>query len=545
MATVIAPSSPARIAAPPAAGYEMVSGEPRIRVRPPIPVVYPADHTDQLIIVEASGNQRRLAEVRAVSVESPSWVLNGVGSMGFSCSTSNPAMEHFVIPGTMVDGAGVMRLVGREVQLWRDGDLWWAGPPISASVGLDGSVSFTCMDLGWYLFRKFFGAAERRDLLLGIGSMDRPGLPGWAVSPGCVKANDWADKVRGEGSMSLTGGGAVRASFVRPTTTLSEAMAVHATAMVKIPGGTPLGTGVMTISVWSLDGVKLNQRSVVVDEQTTFDRWQRVATYAMLPPRAPHRVEVALWSLGTHGATKFDDVRSLENNTTGIPEGADLTAHGVNGVRHVQDGRGQTPGFGLTPVVLSETGTVEILGERHLNHLQFQDFLARYTDRTDGFDWRIDAYRRQIQFAHRIGADHRHTVLHDRNTASGGWKHDESQIASKIVVPGEGDGVDRPEGGYTDTSRTAGLVLDYFHQPPAGTPLSALDPMAREVWEQRSQPQISYDGLAVSDRYLGTIRPGDTVPSRLRSGFFRTPDADPMRIGEVKLDVAAGQLVLT
>ena len=29
------------------------------------------------------------------------------------------------------------------------------------------------------LFRKFFGAAERKDLLLGIGSMDTAGLPGW------------------------------------------------------------------------------------------------------------------------------------------------------------------------------------------------------------------------------------------------------------------------------------------------------------------------------------------------------------------------------
>lgn len=535
---------PARFLTAAPARFHMRPGTARIGVRPMLPVIYPEGHTDQLLIVEAV-TERPLAEIRGASMTKASWQLNGVGELDFSCSSSNSAMDHLVDPRTVVDGAGVMRLVGREIQWYRDGVLHWAGPPITGSPSLDGTVSFVCMDLLWYLFRKFFGAAERRDLLLGKGSMDKPGLPGWAMTPGCVKTRDTDDKRRGVASMALTGTGAASASFIRPTTTLATALPVYLTLMAKVPAGTPVGTAIASIVVKSLAGATLNQKVITVDEETPLGEWTRFDDYALLPPRAPHRVEVYLWSAGPHGATKFDDVRSLEDNTTGILPGADLSTHGVAGVNHVQKGRGQGPGFGITPVVVTNTGTVEPLGERHRNHIQMQDFLARYTDRADGFDFRVDPLRRQIQFAHRIGVDHVNIGLHDRTVASGGWTHNEAELSSKIVVPGEGDGVTRPEGGYTNTSRTAGLVLDYYHQPPDGTPLSGLDPTAEQVYQEKSQPQITYESLAVSDKYLGQVTPGDTLPGNLRSGKFRLPTDTRVRIGQVVLDRESGQLVLT
>lgn len=543
---IVAPS-PARVIEPAPAGLFVDPTAPRLgSIRPPIPVVYPEGHTDQLIIVEAR-TERRLAEVRGCTIDRPTWVLNGVGSMGFAGSTHNAAFEHLVDPSTVVDRAGVMRLVGREIQFWRDGDLHWSGPPITGTVDPAGTVSFTCMDLGWYFTRKFFGPAERRDLLLGIGSMESVGLPGW-ITTLCTKTRDTADKQRGAASMKLTGSepGNVSAQFVRPVTTVAESLPVHVTAVVKIPEGTPKGTRILTIAVRSLDYQVRNLATVVVDEDTTFGEWQRVTTYALLPPGSAHIVQVLLFSVGVYGATGFDDVRVLENNTTGYPApGRDLVIHGVAAINHAQNGEDNAPGFNINPVVRTNSGTVEPLGERHQNHIQIQDFLRRYTDRADGFDWRIIAARRQIEFAHRVGVDHRHLVLHDRTAPTGGWTHDESELSSKVVVPGEGDGVDRPEGGYLDTSRTAGLVLDYFHQPPDNTPLSALDPTARQVWEEKSQAQITFDEMSISSDHLGTVIPGDTVPATLRSGWFRLPDAAPMRVGQVALDLETERLVLS
>ena len=538
----LAPEAPARVLRPSRARCRVVTGTPRIGYRPTIPVIYPDGHTDELIVVETT-SQKRLCQIRGATVDKPSWVLNGVGSMGVRLSAHNDAIDHFVTPGTVVDGAGVMRLIGREVQWWRDGVLRWAGPPISATISTSGVVDLSCMDLGWHLARKFFGAAERKDLLRGTGSMDRAGLPGWLLAGSASKARSTADKVRGSGSMVLSGSGAAQATFSTPPRPVAPA--VHLTLVAKVPDGTPEGTRIATITTRTTAGVLIDEASVVVDSSTKFDEWERLSTYARQRVNVTNVVTVTLWSPGTYGSTKFDDVRALENDTTGIPSpGKDLVNHIKAGLDHMQTGAGQGIGFGIGFEVLTYSGTVEVLGERHLNHKQWTDFLNQYTSRSDGLDWRIDPARRVLQVGKRIGVDHTNISLHERSVHAGGWVHDESTIAAKVVVPGDGDGVDRPEGGYWDTSRTAGLTYDDFWQPPADTPLSALDRIAGQRWDEVSQPQISFDQLAVTDDLLGTVGPGDTITGTMKIGKVRLPRDTPVRVGQVALDVEAGQLVL-
>jgi len=538
----LAPEAPARVLRPSRARCRVVTGTPRIGYRPTIPVIYPDGHTDELIVVETT-SQKRLCQIRGATVDKPSWVLNGVGSMGVRLSAHNDAIDHFVTPGTVVDGAGVMRLIGRELQWWRDGVLRWAGPPISATISTSGVVDLSCMDLGWHLARKFFGAAERKDLLRGTGSMDAAALPGWVLAGSASKARSTADKVRGTGSMVLTGSGAAQATFSTPPRPVVPA--VHLTLVAKVPDGTPEGTRIATITTRTTAGVLIDEASVLVDSSTKFDEWERLSTYARQRVNVTNVVTVTLWSPGTYGGTKFDDVRALENDTTGIPSpGKDLVNHIKAGLDHMQGGRGQGDGFGFGFEIVSYSGTVEVLGERHLNHKQWTDFLAQYTGRADGLDWRIDPRRRVLQVGTRMGVDHTNITLHGRTVRAGGFTVDESAIAAKVVVPGEGDGVDRAEGGYWDDSRTAGLTYDDFHQPPADTPLSALDPMAEQRWETVSRPQYSLDGLAVSDEYLDVIGAGDTISGTMKIGKFRLPRETPVRLSQVALDIEAGQLVL-
>jgi hypothetical protein len=435
-----------------------------------------------------------------------------------------------------------MRLIGREVQRWRDGNLIWAGPPVTGHPLMNGTVTFGCNDLGWHLYRKFFGAAERRDLLLGLGSMDHPSLPGWAVNGAATKTQDTSDKVRGDGSMRLSGTGSVTRSFTQPARPIMPP--VYLTARVKIPAGTPVGTLVARITTRTAAGAPIHQAEIRTDESTVLGAWQLVGAAARQANGIPVTSTVYLSSPGTYGDTKFDDVRALENNTTGSPVGGDdLVRQVQNGLHHIQEGRGQGPGFDFGFRILAASGVTEVLAERHVNHLQFSDFLTRYTSREDGLDWKIDPLARELVIGPRIGVDHGNIALHDRSVRAGGFLHDETTIAAKVVVPGDSDGYDRAEGGWLDASGTDGIVYDDFYQPPAGTPLSAIDSIAKQRHAQVSQPQTTLDDLAISDEYLGIVNPGDTIPGSMRIGWFRLPGGR-RRIGQVTLNAEAGQLEL-
>jgi hypothetical protein len=543
----IAPPAPARAVLPARARLRAVPGPARIAPRAPIPVVYPAGHDDRLLLVQTATSERdgkRLAEVRGwKTTDNESWVLNGVGSYGFGCSAWNDAMEHLVAPGTVVDRAGTMRLIGREVQRWRDGNLIWAGPLVTGHPLANGTVTFGANDLGWHLYRKFFGAAERRDLLLGFGSMDSPTLSGWIVNGAVTKTQDTGDKVRGAGSMRLSGTGSVTRSFTQPARQIMPP--VRLTGRVKVPTGTPVGTLIARITTRTADGDLIDQVEIRTDESTVLGTWQLVGGSARQANGIPVTSTVYLSSPGIHGDTKFDDVRALENNTTGTTHvnGDDLVRHIEAGLRHIQNDAGQGPGFGFGLRILDFTGTVEVIGERHVNHLQFSDFLTRYTSRDDGLDWRIDPLARELVVGPRIGVDHDNIALHDRSVRAGGYLHDETSIAAKTVVPGDSDGYDRAEGGWLDATDTDGIVYDDFFQPPAGTPLSALDPIAKQRHAQVSQAQTTLDDLAISDEYLGVVNPGDTIPGSMRIGWFRLPGGR-RRIGQVTLNAEAGQLEL-
>lgn len=517
------------------------SDAPRLG-RPAAPARLPGGHRDQLVVVEAI-TEEPLMELRGAVLDRASWVLNGVGSLSWAMSSWDPALLDCLVEPSSIrtnyDGTrmGRLKLLGREVQWWRDGVIRWAGVPVSADVDLNGTVSFNAFDLGWYLTRRFFGAAERRDLLDGKGSMDRPGIPGWLRNGSVVATRDTGDKVRGAGSAALTGTGSIVTSFTHPPTGLGVPLAVHLTVQAKIPSGTPEDTLVASIEVRaSSSGPILHKGEIRTDEAFRLGAWEQHTTYTLLPPGPAHVVTVRLHSPGTYGTTRFDDVRSLKNDTTGIPvPGADLATHAVAAMVHFQEGRGQGT-FGLRPVVLTNSGTVEVMGVRHQEHTQALDYLATLTNREDGIDWRINPANRRFEVARRHGEDHVHLQFHERNIAAGGWSHDEQERASATVVLGNDSGPDRAEGGYTNTSKVGGLVLQTLVTPPNETPLSALDPMAKEAWARLSDPQVTPTGIRVPGEFLGELEPGDRVPTTLRSGVLM---AEPlMRVQTLAFDFA-------
>ncbi|MCB9376751.1 MAG: hypothetical protein H6515_12915 [Microthrixaceae bacterium] len=516
------------------------------------PAVWSGGHLDQLVIVTAVAEQP-LAELRSAVIQDPTWVLNGIGTLDFTCDANDPTLLDCLVDSSTLDlDAAELSLIGREVQWWRDGELRWAGPVVVADVDLgSATVTCQCFDLGWYLSRRFMGAAERKDLLSSVGQMDAAGIPGWSREGSATATRSTTERVRGVGSARVIGSGAITASFVHPAQTEGQDGTVYLTAMVRLPDGIAADSWVASISAVPSDGSTVYRpgeyNRFVVRDDTATESWIRVSAFCYMRPGRTNTVTVALWSTSGSDPTFFDDVRAQKNDTTGIPvPGADLTTHGVAIVNHAQNGRGKGT-FGFRTQVLTTSGTTEVLGERHQNHNDVIDVFGRYVDRDDGWDWWVDPQTRTVVFAARRGQDHTDVAIESQSVLAGGWGHDESQKASAVVVLGEGDGVERPEGSYVSTTTTAGLVLDKLVRPANNTPLSALDPLARSIHQQESQPQTTFRPIRVPADWWTEygVGPGDTFAAGVKCGVLRpSVPTGGFRVQRMTHDLEADQLEL-
>ena len=481
-------------------------------------------------------------------IDRPSDELNGVGQMAFTISTHDPALlDSLVDPDTVDLGVGELSLIDREVEWWRDGEMRWAGIPVAADVSLDGTMRVQCYSLAWRLARRFVGAAERKDLSEGVGQMDEAGLPGW-TRVGVTAVRNTTVKRRGAGSAQISGTGWMWHEFVHPPHGNESSIAVYLTAQVRVQTGTPDDEVLATINAYDVStGVEVlpdrEWNTAKVTQATLRDGWNTTEARCFIPPEGA-RVRWGFWN-ATTGNRYVDDARPMKNDTIGIPEGGDLTEHFRAIINHANLGRGKSD-TGLKPVVLANTGTVEVLGIRHLEHTQILDVLKGYTDREDGFDWWVDPRTRRIYVAPRRGQDHEDLVLHEWNVMAGGWTHDESERSSSVVVPGEGDEITRAEGGAMDDQAIGGQLLDHFHRPPNGTPLASLDPIARSVLARLSKPQVTLDAVRVPGEWWPDVSPGDRFRVEVASGRVRPPGAPAwLRVQTVTCDLDTDTLELT
>ena len=502
---------------------------------------------DQLIVSSFLDRTERWAELRGAVLEDASWVLQGIGELTFSISTSDPVLLDAFTDDEPVAGIGELTLLGREVEWWRDGALRWKGVPVSAEVTDDGIVSFQCFDLGWYFSRRFMGAAQRRDLLQGAGQMDWPGLPYWVKTGGPVR--DTSLKKRGAGSARMPGGATMTIAVSHPSHRNAGSLSVYATAYVRVQASAQVGDPIMSMVTThpSTGAVQLpdpENNVARVTEATVLNGWNRVTCYSLLPPGGTTwNVGLTLLNAGT-GNRYFDDVRMLKNDTNGNPESRDLVNHGISIVNHCNNDYGKRP-TGIEPKVMSYSGTSEPWGIRHLEHAQVLDLLNAYGDRDDGFEWWIDprGATPRICFAARRGTDQDAHVLHDRAVLGGGWVHDESDRSTGVVVLGEGSDIDRPEGGYVRTDQAYYVLTEHLERPPNGTPLMMLDPMAKGLWDQLSVPQVQLGEIRVPEYLWDELSPGDVFPMERTSGVFRT--AATVRCQKITHDFATDTLVLT
>lgn len=512
---------------------------------------------DQLVVraFSVSEQPKAKAEIRSAVITRMTEVLDGVGELTFSAPVDDPCLaDAFGLGDAYADGSQSVQLLGNEVEWWRDGAVRFCGPVVAMEVDAAAGVAeFTAFDLGWYLSRRVMGPAQRRDLLGGLGSFERFGLLGWESMGGVDASLDTVDKVRGDAAAKLVDGGAITRTVRYPATSAGQDTTVRLTAMIKPDAATPVGSQLASISATPVGESEpwrpLPDNDVVVGEDTNLGEWDRYGAWCLLKPGVDNDVTVVLWA-PTSAAIRFDDVRVLRNDTTGIPSTAteaerDLTRHAVALVNHVQGGYGKGQGHRLKTKVLSTSGTSEPMAVRHVEHSSVLDLLDALASRSDGLDWWINPQTRTFCVAARRGEDKPGVPLSDRTVLAGGWTQDDSDTATEIIVLGDESGPERPEG-----AASAGdpLYVDHVYRAPTDTRLAALDPMAEGLLEQKSQPQVTMRPVRVPDDWWVDydLTPGDRLPQHYRAGVLRPPTSDGwVRIGRIDHLPADGMLELS
>src|SRR4029079_10500561 len=66
----------------------------------------------------------------------------------------------------------------REIQIWQDSLLWFWGPVVRLEID-DDTAQIQCSDPRWYLTRRFFGEADRTNVIDNGDFED--GLTGWTA----------------------------------------------------------------------------------------------------------------------------------------------------------------------------------------------------------------------------------------------------------------------------------------------------------------------------------------------------------------------------
>jgi hypothetical protein len=147
------------------------------------------------------------ATLAGVAISPPVFRINTPDTIALECSTTNSV------------AIGEFRDPTREIQVVRDGTVLFWGPVVRLEIDAD-RTHVQCADPRWYLTRRFFGRADRVNLLDGGNFED--GLTGWDTPVGLTPVVDPTRAVQGTQSVRLTGTAEGHDTYLPQTYTHSQ-----------------------------------------------------------------------------------------------------------------------------------------------------------------------------------------------------------------------------------------------------------------------------------------------------------------------------------
>ena len=472
----------------------------------------PVGNQYQLFVADQYGS--KFGEVANARIASFSYELNGVGAAAFTLATTDPAAR-FVHPG-------------REIQIYRNGILIWAGPIVRPQAGLR-ETTWQCAGLAWYFGRRFMGRADRTNLLTN-GDFEA-GEANWAFQNGVSHSLDTGLKVEGTQSLKLAGATANHSQYATQTMPAWQQSHPYGDALttsvwVYIPSVGYLGGAVQDLGLVAIHrdsaGATKNAAYAEIGDETEKDAW--IPLEVLLPAvKQDDTIEVRLFP--PHGTAYFDLVTLTAMESLSFWPGRDVGVI-IEGIVNYAQGRPTISGtfaHGKSDLNINvatvTTGTVVNYSYQFAEHRNIFDAILEFV-RQGVVDIDIDpATRTFTVYTPSKGSLFGTTLELNTNLADFTWSWDGENAATSVVVLGPGDGPDRPEGGASDTTALGGLTLEIVESAPDNVTVGQLDARATERLGVVSNPEIVEVTTLPDVGVIGNIAVGDTVPVNIDHGW--------------------------
>lgn len=505
----------------------------------------------RVVVTDVDGN--RYAELENAELGSLTWVLNGIGTFDFSLDVMDPKAVH-VLP------------IDREVQVWRGNILLWWGP-ITHVQATGKTLGVQCASFLWYFSRRYFGKADRDNLLQNGGFED--GLAHWNV-------------IQDSGGFGITNPG-VATPFPVDTVTDPTLVGERALVMDASPDGhtnhvsqtvsrtTDFVLGdLLTLVGWSFvpsslyAGLNFNAEALGITvtngvdyltHQSTFfkpeavDLWVRHEITLVQPVGT---ADLLADLGGVHGRTYWDEVRMVLMESLSTVGREDMTSWIVKEI--IQYGQGRWVAFdhGKTDLNIDPNCPPSgVLLTRHYqmaDHAGLLESMLEFTQIDGGCDIgeEFTPTRREIVTYYPEKGTYRRDIplQYGANLTDFTWSFDGNVAANQVVIVGFGDGPDREEGGAS-TSSLFTTSLELVEPAPTGTGVERLDELAQERLRLVQVPVIieAQTNPEMADEMVGFLRVGDRHPVWIDRGLIQV-QAD-YRLVSIGLDPNDDTMSLT
>lgn len=511
-------------------------------------------------VVDRSGNVLR--ELEHANLAPIVRTLNAEDEFGLSSSKYDPATVDVELAG--------------EVQVLRKGVVMAWGPVVGDNASsTDPAMTFAGRSPWWYFRRRFFGTADRRNMLangdfeLGAasGALNAP-VPGW-TRVGGARLRHWTTATKpgghglpaplsGDRAISLDSSTAGANRYVRTRfsyrTTFPPGQRITVAAWYWIGTGW-IGPAALGLGLYvgrRVAGEFTVQNAAAIDNDSPRGEWVRLETSIIVPPNEDGEVEVRLYSPA--GWIAWDAAVSVLMESTGAgftpTDQAELAALFV---RYAQTGRGKSPlniGTDTPP-----TGVLRTRAHQHADHEWIADAVAELGSLPDGFDFSIDLTDRTRTFrTHypRKGVDRSSSVTlklgrpdDGGNLSSYTRSREIGSTATSVVTRAQGDGPDREEGGAIDASGLDGLILEDLVDAPSDLTIGELDDFAEDELELRREPvvvlEVTTHGAA--ETLIELLDVGDLVHVLIDDGAVQVDDV--FRVVRLSIDPKTDAMTLT
>lgn len=470
-----------------------------------------------------------------VAIRPPSFPLNAPATVELEVETVNTA------------AVAEFRDPTREIQIVRDGTVLFWGPVVRVEID-DDRGHIQCADPRWYFTRRFFGKADRANLLTNGDFED--GLTGWTAS-GLTPVIDPTRYAQGTRSVRLTGTTDGHDTYETQTYTHThqfspEGDELTIATQVWVPSADYRGDADGSLGLFAerrdsggalLDvaGDSGDDHPALIDAALPKDEWKHLET--TLPGvKEGDTVEVRLYPpFGTANydlvtVTLHESLSFLEQDMATIIRGIVAYAQGAD-FDHGKSDLSIDVDVDPTGVTLSRSFQFD-------EHQNIGDALAEFLGRRGGVDYTFDAATRTLVVSHpQAGTVHDDlTLVHGVNVTKFRLSEDRTQKADTSVVLGPGDGPDREEGGATATP--VGPTLEDVTVAPDGTSVAELDRVSAERLAVLTHPEVLE---VTATGIIGLLNPGDWVPVTIDNIDLN----DVYRVMTITLDPANDSVTAT